>query len=192
MTKAFGQVPIPSYDVILNQRDSGLQDISQGVITVTAPPVKTSILPEDSNVETIASLDYSQYSEIGALTAPSSLNAGGSAVDEEMQRSIWSIMAVQDNDYLLYNTAKTQGESEKNDSPTYFPLVNPLAPYASLANGNVASAETQTLQGNVFPATSRQSNGFSGSYIYLGQSPNGYVYTDNPCLFRCFSQPIYQ
>ena len=104
MTDQFGKVPIPEYESLLDRQENGLHVLSQGVVTVAVPAEKTTIFPGAVPVETVSSLDYSEYSNIGAIQAPSSMNHGvGGDVDEEMQRSIWTIMANQNHDLLLYS-----------------------------------------------------------------------------------------
>jgi hypothetical protein len=106
MTNQFGQVPIPSYDSLLNLQESGSHVVSPGVITVTAPPATTTIVPDHIiPVETVPSLDYSEYFNIGSVSASPPLNGVGGKVNEEVQRSIWSIMASQNHDLLLYSPA---------------------------------------------------------------------------------------
>ena len=166
MTQSFGQVPIPTYESLLSQQASGAQVLPQGVVTI-ADAARTTIVPESVSVETVPSLTYSEYSEIGAITTSSSTGDNESvANDDEMRRSIWSMMASQNNNYLLYN-AQSQSVSDKNDQPTYFPLSNPLAGYANQTNGITAS-------------------GLSGSSIYPGQQPSSYIfYETTPRLFLC-------
>lgn len=183
MTQDFSQVPIPTYESLLSQQETGTQISSQGVVTITDPK-QTIIVPENATIETVPSLDYSEYSEIGALTASSS--AGGYetvAIDDEMRRSIWSIMAGQNNDYLLHGT-KTQSESDKNNKPAYFPLSNPLAGYVNQTTGN------HQTTGNIAP-------GFPGSSLSPGQSfrhaPGSYIFYESaPRLFLCPRQTVYQ
>jgi len=104
MTNDFGKsLPIPEYENLLDQQANGLYVMSQGVVTVTVPATPTTIIPDNAPVETVASLDYSDYSHVSSIRVPSSLNNGAnSEVDEEVQRSIWSIMAKQNHDLLLY------------------------------------------------------------------------------------------
>jgi len=102
MTESFARVPIPVYENLLDQQANGLHVVSQGVVTVAVPATTTTIIPDIAPVETVSSLDYSDYSHIGTIKVPSSLNHGtGGEVDEEMQRSIWSIMAGQNHEFLL-------------------------------------------------------------------------------------------
>gem|GEM_PF-6636812 len=102
MTESFRQVPIPEYGSLLDQQANGLHVLSQGMITVSAPTT-TTIIPDSVPVETVPSLDYSDYAEIGAIKVPSTRNHGPiGEVDEEMQSSIWSIMAKQNHDLLLF------------------------------------------------------------------------------------------
>jgi len=104
MTESFRQVPIPSYESLLNQQANGLQIVSQGVITVAVPATTTTIVPDNAPVETVPSLDYSEYSHIGTVKVPSSVNnSASSEADDEMERSIWSIMSNQNHDLLLYS-----------------------------------------------------------------------------------------
>ncbi|MCL2118967.1 MAG: hypothetical protein FWH27_11130 [Planctomycetaceae bacterium] len=173
MTQDFGrQVPVPTYENLLSQQESGPQVSSQGIVTVTVP-AQTTIIPENAAVATVASLEYSEYSEIGSLTAPSSAGGNGSAaIDGEMQRSIWSIMAGQNNDFLLYDI-KSQSGAQKNDLPAYFPLSNPLAGYVGQAYGNAIP-------------------GSSNSHTFPGQSPAGYIIHETPpSLFRCPPRMVY-
>ena len=103
MTDSFNKVPIPEYASLLDQQESGLYVASQGVVTVAVPATTTTIIPDSAPVETVPSLDYSEYSGIGAIKATASLGHGANGeVDEVMQRSIWSIMANQNHDLLLY------------------------------------------------------------------------------------------
>jgi hypothetical protein len=165
MTQDFGNVAIPTYENLLGQQESYAQIAPQGVVTVTVP-VQATIVPETTPVETVPSLDYSQYSEIGTITAPSSISSipstGSSATaDDEIQRSIWGIMASQNNDYLLYN-AKNQSELEKSNLPTYLPLSNPTP--ASLPGTSIN------------PGTSRGGTIFSETSPYLVPCPPRTVY----------------
>jgi len=104
MTNDFGKsLPIPSYESLLDQHANGLYVVSQGVITIAVPATTTTIIPDIASVETVPSLDYSDYSHIGSVKVPTSLNNGeNNEVDEVMQRSIWSIMANQNHDLLLF------------------------------------------------------------------------------------------
>ena len=168
MTHDFAQVPIPTYESLLTQQERGgdTQISPQGVVTVTDPK-KTTILPDNAHVETVLPLAYSDYSEIGTIRASSSTGGNaGAVIDEEMRRSIWSLMAGQNNDLLLYNT-KSQSESEKNAKPAYFPLSNPLAGFVNQAGGHATP-------------------GVTGFHFYSGQSTGGpVIYQTSPRLFPC-------
>ena len=130
MTEAFGRaqghVPIPTYDAILGQQNGLAQNVTQGIITI-GEPVRTTILPaDDSTTETVASIDHADYSEIGAMTAPStSANGINNESDQEMQNSLWSVMARQDNNYLLYGS-NLQQESKNKNQPMFYSLIDPL------------------------------------------------------------------
>ena len=103
MTESFRQVPIPEYGSLLDQQANSLHVMSQGVITVVVPAKTTTIIPENTPVETVPSLNYSDYSRVGAITIPTSSNNGANnEADREMNNSIWAIMAKQNHDLLLF------------------------------------------------------------------------------------------
>jgi len=113
VTQILAGVPIPSYSAILRERQAGSLNFGQGLVTVTAPATVVTVLPESSEgsrlaatgngVETVPSLKYSDYSSIGTQTAALSSATGNTYVDnDEMRSSIWSFLAAQNNDLLLY------------------------------------------------------------------------------------------
>ena len=139
MTSDFGKVlPIPSYDTLLNQQENSSPVALQGIVTVT-DQAKTIIIPDNAAIETVPSMNYSDYSEIGALGTTSSLPDGNNVdTDDEMQRSIWSLMARQNNDLLLYGT-KNQSELTQNNLPLYFPLNNSFNGSVNQSPGNTVA-----------------------------------------------------
>ena len=143
MTEAFGrvqgQVPVPTYDAILGQQNGLAQNVTQGIITI-GEPVNITIIPAaDSMTEAVASIDHAEYSEIGAMTSPTSLTNGESnGTEREMQDSFWSIMAGQDNNYLLYGT-NLQQELKAQNQPTFYPLIDPLGIDSYQRNLNAAA-----------------------------------------------------
>ena len=103
MTESFGKVPIPEYENLLNQQENGFHFISQGIITVASPAATTIFIPDTAPVETVPSLNYSDYSGIGTIKVPPALNHGTNGdIDDPMKNSIWSIMAKQNHNLLLY------------------------------------------------------------------------------------------
>lgn len=193
MTNTFGrrlgQVPIPTYDAILGQQDGLSQNIVHGMVTISEPKTVTIMPAEDSAVETVPSLNYDDYSRIGSQTATATLGAGSNdLLDEEMQNSIWTAMARQDNDLLLYSE-KTQEELEAKNQPKYTPLINPLGldRYQTIISAPAQVAQPSGMMPS--PAT---------GYVYGNTMafPNQtyFIRSDNasPCLFRSLSQTIYQ
>ena len=146
MTEAFGraqgQVPIPTYDAILRQQSGLAQNVVQGIITI-GEPVSITILPaDDSTTETVASIDHADYSEIGAMTAPAtSINGASGEADRKMQTSFWSIMAGQDNNYLLYGSSLQQ-ELKTQNQPMFYPLIDPLGIDSYQRNLNATANST--------------------------------------------------
>ena len=124
--RAQGQVPVPTYDAILRQQSGLAQNVVQGIITIGEPVSITILPPDDSTAETVASIDHADYSEIGAMTAPAtSINGASSETARETQTSFWSIMAGQDNNYLLYGSNLRQ-ELKTQNQPMFYPLIDPL------------------------------------------------------------------
>jgi len=160
MTEVFarvqGQVPVPTYDAILGQQNGLAQNVTQGIITI-GEPVNITILPaEDSTTETVASIDHADYSEIGAMIAPAtSANNTNSETDREMQNSFWSIMARQDNNYLLFGNNLQQKLDTKNQ-PMFYPLIDPLGIDSYQKNLNA------TVNSTKFP---RMSNPYTPVYV---------------------------
>ena len=144
MTKDWGRrVPMPSYDAMLRQSNIPFGQ-SQEVFTFTEP-VKMTIEPNTSVVEQVTSLEHSQYEHLGAITAPSTVPTGTiDAQANEMQGSIWSIMAQQDNAFLL-NMSPGQQQAESQNGPAYFPLSNPLAPYAGTTYSGSGATLSQPM-----------------------------------------------
>lgn len=185
-SRAFGQVPVSSYESLLSQRDGlSLNVMTQGIVTISGTPGNVTIVPPDvSQVETVSSLDYADYSGIGAITAPSGqANVENGVIDKEMQNSIWANMAVQDNNLLVYND-KIQQEAEFQNQPTYSPLVSSLDAYDNRTNviSTTNAAPTQ------FPL-------YGNSHVHPRAYPQAYYgrYDEtSPCLFRYLAQRVYQ
>jgi len=128
VTQIFAGVPIPSYSAILSEQQANPLPFEQGLVTVTAPTTVVTVLPEGSGVETVPSLKYNDFSDSIAgryVLLPESagnmsssighnVSSGTASIDNEISGvagrsevapySIWSLMAVQNNDLLLYPT----------------------------------------------------------------------------------------
>ena len=173
--RALGHVPVPTYDSLLDQHNGQSLNAMQGIVTISFPKNITITPADDSAIETVTSLDYEDYSGVGSLSAPStSPIMSGGAIDDEMQNSIWMIMARQDNNHLIY-ASQNQQELELRNQPTYHPL--PGLP------------ESYSNQTNIIPRANGAGGGASSGNI--GQFYGQYGET-SPCLFRYLSQRIYQ
>ncbi|MDR1493804.1 MAG: hypothetical protein LBT05_13950 [Planctomycetaceae bacterium] len=136
-TEALGKMILPSYDAIKQTQTAFSPDVAPSVITV-GDPREMTILPIGSTTETAPSLDASQYADIGTIRSTATTSAVADnfydkILDSESQNTVWSLMARQDNDRLLFDVNKA-GEISQLNTPKYFALNDPLGAYLNQTN----------------------------------------------------------
>jgi len=123
-TRQSGNLRISSYESLLSRMLNGVQGLGNGLVT-TVVPTSLKIEPEESGEPTVASLDLSQFANIGAVSASDTLSPAGRQGVSENGRSLWGVMARQDQNYLLYRTQTQPGQTNANDQLQYIALNEP-------------------------------------------------------------------